>query len=330
MHAKFLALTCENAEQEVRYIAGQLQPQVICVDQVSSLIDEWNMLKCDGDRGTLHLEGRMDVYWAKVLCGAYWAKPRVPGNTGAWSKGAVLREYARPPWYPSSGVDSAGPSRASSGRLKDARPRNCMAKSSGCVYLVDHAWTCRPQQARQQLREMPRLLHRMAQLMGVLLPPDYTLGQKCINMSGMAKAPKTVPDHGSGSGIAPQHGPDATIPARDKVQAEDEIAGVMVAVARPSSAGHDDGKNCPPANHRELVNFMFGLVLCIKGHEARAKQRDAAVVREATMVCTPAKSMYRIGWRKGHGAQPELCWKITEKEMALFCGAPNCEDHRSR
>nr|XP_037274014.1 tubulin--tyrosine ligase-like protein 12 isoform X3 [Rhipicephalus microplus] len=46
------------------------------------------------------------------------------------------------------------------------------------VYLVDHAWTCRPQQARQQLREMPRLLHRMAQLMGVLLPPDYTLGQE--------------------------------------------------------------------------------------------------------------------------------------------------------
>lgn len=31
MHAKFLALRCENAEQEVRslrYIAGQLQPQV--------------------------------------------------------------------------------------------------------------------------------------------------------------------------------------------------------------------------------------------------------------------------------------------------------------
>ncbi|KAH8033268.1 hypothetical protein HPB51_008751 [Rhipicephalus microplus] len=71
MHTKFLALKCENAEHEVRslqYIAGQLQPQVICGDQVSSLIDEWNMLKCNGDRGTLHLEGRVDVYWTKVLC----------------------------------------------------------------------------------------------------------------------------------------------------------------------------------------------------------------------------------------------------------------------
>ncbi|KAL1427951.1 hypothetical protein MTO96_017070 [Rhipicephalus appendiculatus] len=46
------------------------------------------------------------------------------------------------------------------------------------VYLVDHAWTYRPQQARQQLREMPRLLHRMAQLMGIPLPPGYTLGQE--------------------------------------------------------------------------------------------------------------------------------------------------------
>ncbi|KAM7298119.1 hypothetical protein ISCGN_018745 [Ixodes scapularis] len=42
------------------------------------------------------------------------------------------------------------------------------------VYLIDHAWTCRPQQARQQLRDIPRLLHRMAQLMDLdeTLDPD--------------------------------------------------------------------------------------------------------------------------------------------------------------
>lgn len=71
MHARFLALRCDNAEQEVRslrYIAGQLQPQVIHEDQVSSLIDEWHMFKCGGDRGTMHLETRLDDYWAKVFC----------------------------------------------------------------------------------------------------------------------------------------------------------------------------------------------------------------------------------------------------------------------
>ncbi|XP_077554006.1 uncharacterized protein LOC144168889 [Haemaphysalis longicornis] len=71
MHARFLALRCENPEQEVRslqHVAGQLQPQVIREDQVSSLIDEWNMFKCDGDRGTLNLETRVDDYRAKVLC----------------------------------------------------------------------------------------------------------------------------------------------------------------------------------------------------------------------------------------------------------------------
>lgn len=35
------------------------------------------------------------------------------------------------------------------------------------IFLVDHAWTCRVQHARQQLQQVPGLLHRMASLMGV-------------------------------------------------------------------------------------------------------------------------------------------------------------------
>ncbi|XP_043943114.1 tubulin--tyrosine ligase-like protein 12 [Protopterus annectens] len=35
------------------------------------------------------------------------------------------------------------------------------------IFLVDHAWTYRVQHARQQLREVPGLLHRMANLVGV-------------------------------------------------------------------------------------------------------------------------------------------------------------------
>ncbi|KAK8770235.1 hypothetical protein V5799_013300 [Amblyomma americanum] len=67
MHARFLGLQYENAEQEVRslrYIVGQL-PQVLGDGQVSSLVDEWLMLKCDQSKGTL--EGRLDVYWAKIF-----------------------------------------------------------------------------------------------------------------------------------------------------------------------------------------------------------------------------------------------------------------------
>ncbi|KAH6920044.1 hypothetical protein HPB50_028969 [Hyalomma asiaticum] len=70
MHASFLALKCENGEQEVRslrYIAGQRQPQVIGVDQVSSVIDEWHMLKCDDERGALHINGRVDDYCTKIF-----------------------------------------------------------------------------------------------------------------------------------------------------------------------------------------------------------------------------------------------------------------------
>lgn len=46
MHERFLATRCDNTEQMVqslRYVAGQLLPQVIHEDQVSSLIDEWHM-----------------------------------------------------------------------------------------------------------------------------------------------------------------------------------------------------------------------------------------------------------------------------------------------
>lgn len=71
MHASFLALKYENVQQEVQslqYIAGQLQPQLIGDDQVSSVIDEFHMLKCDADRGTSHLQGRVNHYWAKIFC----------------------------------------------------------------------------------------------------------------------------------------------------------------------------------------------------------------------------------------------------------------------
>lgn len=58
------------------------------------------------------------------------------------------------------------------------REEGIQCQDSEHVYLVDHAWTYRPQQARQQLRDIPRLLQRMAQLMGIPLPPGYTLGQE--------------------------------------------------------------------------------------------------------------------------------------------------------
>lgn len=35
------------------------------------------------------------------------------------------------------------------------------------IFLIDHAWTCRVEHARQQLHQVPGLLHRMANLMGV-------------------------------------------------------------------------------------------------------------------------------------------------------------------
>lgn len=35
------------------------------------------------------------------------------------------------------------------------------------IFLIDHAWTYRVQSARQQLQEIPGLLHRMANLIGI-------------------------------------------------------------------------------------------------------------------------------------------------------------------
>lgn len=35
------------------------------------------------------------------------------------------------------------------------------------IFLIDHAWTCRVGHARQQLQQVPGLLHRMANLMGI-------------------------------------------------------------------------------------------------------------------------------------------------------------------
>lgn len=35
------------------------------------------------------------------------------------------------------------------------------------IFLVDHAWTCHVEHARQQLQQIPGLLHRMANLMGI-------------------------------------------------------------------------------------------------------------------------------------------------------------------
>uniref|UniRef100_UPI0037E7CEFF tubulin--tyrosine ligase-like protein 12 n=1 Tax=Semicossyphus pulcher TaxID=241346 RepID=UPI0037E7CEFF len=47
------------------------------------------------------------------------------------------------------------------------RESGLQASESTSVYLVDHAWTCRVENARQQLEQIPGLLPRMASLMGV-------------------------------------------------------------------------------------------------------------------------------------------------------------------
>uniref|UniRef100_A0A9W3GCW1 Tubulin--tyrosine ligase-like protein 12 n=1 Tax=Camelus bactrianus TaxID=9837 RepID=A0A9W3GCW1_CAMBA len=41
------------------------------------------------------------------------------------------------------------------------------AADPNSIFLIDHAWTCRVEHARQQLLQVPGLLHRMANLMGV-------------------------------------------------------------------------------------------------------------------------------------------------------------------
>uniref|UniRef100_A0A8C5YTF4 Tubulin tyrosine ligase like 12 n=1 Tax=Marmota marmota marmota TaxID=9994 RepID=A0A8C5YTF4_MARMA len=41
------------------------------------------------------------------------------------------------------------------------------AADPNSIFLIDHAWTCRVEHARQQLQQVPGLLHRMASLMGI-------------------------------------------------------------------------------------------------------------------------------------------------------------------
>ncbi|KAH7954815.1 hypothetical protein HPB49_021938 [Dermacentor silvarum] len=70
MHAILLSLKCQDTEDEVkslRYLAGQLL-QVLGDNQVSSLVDEWLMLKCDDIGAAPSLEKRIDDYWAKIFC----------------------------------------------------------------------------------------------------------------------------------------------------------------------------------------------------------------------------------------------------------------------
>lgn len=69
LHARFLALEYDNAEMEVHslcYLTAQLQ-QVLGDDQVSSLIDEWNILECRGDKSAKCAQERINDYWAKVF-----------------------------------------------------------------------------------------------------------------------------------------------------------------------------------------------------------------------------------------------------------------------
>ncbi|XP_069345375.1 tubulin--tyrosine ligase-like protein 12 [Eulemur rufifrons] len=47
------------------------------------------------------------------------------------------------------------------------RESGLQAADPNSIFLIDHAWTCRVEHARQQLQQVPGLLHRMANLMGV-------------------------------------------------------------------------------------------------------------------------------------------------------------------
>lgn len=52
----------------------------------------------------------------------------------------------------------------------DPPPPPALTPALGCahsIFLIDHAWTCRVEHARQQLRQVPGLLLRMANLMGI-------------------------------------------------------------------------------------------------------------------------------------------------------------------
>uniref|UniRef100_F6W449 Tubulin tyrosine ligase like 12 n=1 Tax=Macaca mulatta TaxID=9544 RepID=F6W449_MACMU len=47
------------------------------------------------------------------------------------------------------------------------RESGLQAANPNSIFLIDHAWTCRVEHARQQLQQVPGLLHRMANLMGI-------------------------------------------------------------------------------------------------------------------------------------------------------------------
>uniref|UniRef100_A0A8C8ZDS3 Tubulin tyrosine ligase like 12 n=1 Tax=Prolemur simus TaxID=1328070 RepID=A0A8C8ZDS3_PROSS len=47
------------------------------------------------------------------------------------------------------------------------RESGLQAADPNSIFLIDHAWTCRVEHARQQLQQVPGLLHRMANLMGI-------------------------------------------------------------------------------------------------------------------------------------------------------------------
>ncbi|KAM4882070.1 tubulin--tyrosine ligase-like protein 12 isoform 3-T3 [Thomomys bottae] len=47
------------------------------------------------------------------------------------------------------------------------RESGLQAADPNSIFLIDHAWTCRVEHARLQLQQVPGLLHRMANLMGI-------------------------------------------------------------------------------------------------------------------------------------------------------------------
>lgn len=69
-HARILGLHFTDADSEarsLRYLASQL-PQVLQLNEVSSLIDEWYMLKCDPlNNSEVAVSERIDSSWAKIF-----------------------------------------------------------------------------------------------------------------------------------------------------------------------------------------------------------------------------------------------------------------------
>ncbi|KAG0414261.1 hypothetical protein HPB47_008608 [Ixodes persulcatus] len=69
-HTSLLGLQPSDVESEVRslrYLASQL-PQVLESDHVSSLVDEWHLLRCDSANSLQLMEdGRIDTRWATVF-----------------------------------------------------------------------------------------------------------------------------------------------------------------------------------------------------------------------------------------------------------------------